>query len=128
MGTQGSGQLGECFVLVSPVVECRLGSFKDVESELRNVEFSDASTVYGEASIVHLAVHDLVGIADDGEVGVVSDDDRLSASCGFMNRWHELGCDGLVVQVLFGLVQQQRSGSPVHDKVEQREHKATLSG
>jgi hypothetical protein len=68
---------------VSPVVERRLGSFENVESEPRHVEFSNTPTVHGEAPIVHLAVNDLVGIADDGEVGVVSNDDRLSASCGF---------------------------------------------
>ena len=125
METKGSGQLGERFVFVSPIVERWLGSFEDVERELRHVEFGDASTAYREASIVHLAVHDLVGITDDGEVGVVSNDDRLSASCGFMNCWYELGRDGLVVEVHLRLIQQQRSSSPVHDKVEQREHETT---
>ena len=69
METQGSGQLGERFVFVSPIVERWLGSFEDVERELRHVEFGDAPTVYREASIVHLAVHDLVGITDDGAGG-----------------------------------------------------------
>src|SRR5579884_2403042 len=79
-----SCEFRERFVLMTAVVERRLGPFQDVQRELCDVELSDASAADGKPQISQLAVDDLISIADNGQVCVVRDHDGLTppaASC-----------------------------------------------
>src|SRR5579884_1929642 len=122
-----SCEFRERFVLMTAVVERRLGPFQDVQRELCDVELSDASAADGKPQISQLAVDDLISIADNGQVCVVRDHDGLTPPGGLVYRGNKLRCNGLVVEVLLRLIEKQWRGTTVNYEVKQREDEPALA-
>jgi hypothetical protein len=71
---------------------------------LCDVEFGDTSATDSEPLVLFLAMNDLISVADDGQVRVVRNDERLASARSLIDSGDALGSDGGVVEVLFWLV------------------------
>lgn len=106
------------------VVEGRAGSFQYI-----NRQMVDSWILDGAADVPHpiplglvdTAMDDLISVAHNCQVWIVSHDNHLSPLARFTQTWDERVKDRLVVEVLFGLVNDERIIALVDEKIEDQQ-------
>lgn len=107
-----------------------LRPFEDVNDELSDHGvFNPTRRVVDPVSIhlVYLGVDDLFCVANDREVGVVSNDDNLPPLLRMPESWDQRSRDCVVIQVLFRLIDHERDVPLVDEKVEEQQEVSSLT-
>ena len=89
-------------------LECILSAFHDFDDGLLDFWSVDAAMVHDDAIIFMATGNDLVGIAQNREIGIVCGEDELCLGFHLPNQFNDVFVDGLVVKIILGLVYEHQ--------------------
>lgn len=107
-------------ILPSPIVECAVRAFQNIHGRLVDRRILDTASRVFDAVPVHFvdpAANDLIRVAHDSQVGVVRDDYHLPSSAGLADAVDEQLNNRFVVEIVFGLIDDDRDFFRIEQQV-----------
>jgi hypothetical protein len=111
-------------ILCIPIIKGRPGAFEDVKHMHINDRILDrAARVSDPIALcaVDCGMDNLLGIANHGNIGVVGYHDDLASPLYGADDGNQQVIDGLIIEVLFGLIDDDRFVTLVHQQIEDKQ-------
>ena len=111
-------------------IKCGHCSFQNVNNTLSNTFVFNRSCCIRnlECLFIHMATHDLFCVTRNSNIGIMCYDNNLPFLFGCTNARHQFSIYGLIIQIIFWLINDNRRIVFTQCQIEYKQNNATFTG
>ena len=114
-------------ILLTTIIEGWPSALKNINYALVNRYTLKRPTLICKLAVLKPSNDNLIRVGHNSNIRIVRHDNHLSSRPSFLDCWYQEFLNRLIVEILIGLIQKDRTITAVHQQVEHQQKRTTLS-